>query len=114
MANIEKTAIWHRLRVAALGLVIVSLSIFSANIVVEKAIDEPDLANANLQQDIAETGAIEAIEESSTEPLAELGVTPVPKEDSDTPLSEVAEPGANPVVEGDALVEGEILEEEQP
>lgn len=97
MATAQKAAIWQRLRVAIIGLVIVTTTIFTANIVVEQASDDPDLADVNLQQDIAETGASDAFVETPKEPLAELGVTPVPKDDGDTQPTEVAEPGANRV-----------------
>lgn len=99
MATIQKTAVWQRLRVAFIGLATVSVAIFSANIVVEKNINDSDLADVNLQQDIAETGSVNGVKESPREPLVELGVTPVPKEDSEAQKIEVAEPGANPVSE---------------
>ncbi len=114
MTTNHKAAIWKRLQVAIVGLAIVSTSIFGANIFIEQVVDDQDLANANLQQDIAETGDIEAAEEAPTEPLAELGVTPVPKDEDEAPPAEVAEPGANPVSEDNIITEDEILDSEEP
>lgn len=99
MATIQKTAVWQRLRVAFLGLAAVSLAIFSANAIVEQNSIDPNLADANLQQDIDETGSADGTTIVPREPLVELGVTPVPKEDSQARATEVAEPGANPVSE---------------
>lgn len=107
MINHQKTAIWQRLRVALLGLAIVSGAIFSANAIIISSDDDPDLAGANLQQDIAETGSIEGAIVAPTEPLAELGVTPVPKEDKNDQKIEVAEPGANPVSEDELFDQGD-------
>ncbi len=106
MSAVQQTPIWQRLRVAMMGLVIVSASIFGANALVDQASDDPDLANANLQQDIAETGGENPADETPSEPLVELGVTPVPKEDGpkddgSVQPTDVAEPGANPVSEDD-------------
>lgn len=114
MTTIHRVAIWKRLQVAVVGLGIVSASIFGADILIDQVDDDQDLANANLQQDIAETGGLEAGEDTSTEPLAELGVAPVPKDGSDAPAAEVAEPGANPVTEDTIIGEDESLISEQP
>lgn len=104
MAVVEQTPIWQRLRVAMIGLVIVSAAIFGANALIDQASDDPDLANANLQRDIAETGGENPSDETPSEPLVELGVTPVPKEDGpkddgSVQPTDIAEPGANPVSE---------------
>lgn len=115
MSVVQQTPIWQRLRVAMIGLVIVSAAIFGANALVDQASDDPDLADANLQQDIAETGGEELIEDTPSEPLSELGVTPVPKEDGNAQPTNVAEPGANPVSEDEAVStedETEILDSE--
>lgn len=111
MSVVQQTPIWQRLRVAMIGLMIVSAAIFGANALVDQASDEPDLADVNLQQDIAETGRENLIDEAPSEPLSELGVTPVPKEEGNTQPANIAEPGANPVSEGNinsADVETEI------
>lgn len=115
MSVVQQTPIWQRLRVAMIGLIIVSAAIFGANALVDQASDEPDLADANLQQDIAETGGDELIEEAPSEPLSELGVTPVPKEDGNTQPANIAEPGANPVSEDEVVAdenEAEVTDDE--
>jgi len=90
----------------------VILSILGASFTVEKAIDDPDLANATLQQDIEETGDQDKEDEVSPDPLSDLGVTPVPKIDNDEQSAEVAEPGANPVSEEENF--DELQNETQP
>lgn len=104
MSVVQQTPIWQRLRVAMIGLVIVSAAIFGANALIKQASDDPDLADANLQQDIAETGGDNLSDETPSEPLVELGVTPVPKEDGpkddgSVQPTDVADPGSNPVSE---------------
>lgn len=99
MSTAQPTPIWQRLQVAMIGLIIVFSAIFGANALINQASDEPDLADVNLQQDIAETGGEDILDETPSEPLVELGVTPVPKDDGNTQPANVAEPGANPVTE---------------
>ncbi len=82
MSVVQHTSIWQRLRVAMIGLVIVSTAIFGANALIDQASDDPDLAGANVQQDLAKTGGENIIDETPSEPLVELGVTPVPKDDN--------------------------------
>ncbi len=107
MSTAQPIPIWQRLQVAMIGLIIVFLAIFGANALIDQASDEPDLADVNLQQDIAETGVEDVVGETPSEPLVELGVTPVPKEDGNIQSANVAEPGANPVTadELEALVD---------
>lgn len=114
MTTIHKVAIWKRLQVAILGLGVVFASIFGANILIDQVGDDQDLANANLQQDIAETGGAVVGEEASIEPLAELGVAPVPKDGGGAPAAKVAEPGANPVSEDTIIDDDESLISKKP
>lgn len=99
MSTAQTAPIWQRLQVAMIGLIIVSAAIFGANALIDQASDEQDLADVNLQQDLAETGGDEILDETPSEPLVELGVTPVPKDDGNIQSANVAEPGANRVTE---------------
>jgi hypothetical protein len=79
----------QRIQVGLIGLVVVLLFVSLANMVLDRVVDAPTVSELPGQN-----GLIAGTEAVPDEPLAELGVTPVAKED-EAPNSDGLAPAAN-------------------
>ncbi len=81
----------HRIQVGVVGLVVVLLFVTLATMVLDRVSDSPQAPGT-----IGATPITEAKDETPDEPLAELGVTPVAKDESATKPMSATPPRGRP------------------